>query len=98
MYKRTKKNHLQNFNFIPIDEIDIVDNKTLEENYIKNDTKLTLYKALQNLDDTTREVMYLRLTGDLTFKEIGNILNKTENWAKVTYFRGKEKLKKGDFI
>ena len=34
----------------------------------------------------------LRLTGDLTFKEIGKILNKTENWAKVTFFRGKQKI------
>ena len=36
--------------------------------------------------------MYLRLTVDLTFKEIGKILNKTENWAKVTFFRGKQKV------
>ena len=36
--------------------------------------------------------MYLRLTGDLTFKEIGKILNRTESWTKVTFFRGKQKL------
>ena len=37
--------------------------------------------------------MYLRLTGDLTFKEIGKILNKSENWAKNIFYRGKNKLK-----
>lgn len=42
--------------------------------------------------------MYLRLTGDLTFKEIGRILNKSENWARVTFFRGKQKLNKEDII
>ena len=39
--------------------------------YIKKNDKLKLYEALQQLDANTREVMYLRLTGDLTFKEIG---------------------------
>ncbi len=55
-----------------------------------------LYETLQNLDATTREVMYLRLTGDLTFKEIGKILHKSENWARVTFFRGKQKINKED--
>lgn len=39
-----------------------------------------------------KEVMYLRITGDLSFKEIGEILGKNENWARVTFYRGKEKL------
>ena len=38
--------------------------------------------------------MYLRLTGDLSFKEIADILNKTENWARVTFYRGKQKILK----
>jgi RNA polymerase sigma-70 factor (ECF subfamily) len=57
---------------------------------------MLLYKKLQLLDDKTREVMYLRLSGELSFKEIGIILNKTENWARVTFYRGKNKLKEVD--
>ena len=53
-------------------------------------------KTLQKLDINTREVMYLRITGELSFKEIGQILNKSENWARVTFFRGKQKLDKED--
>lgn len=66
---------------------------TLEEYVIANDEKISLYKKMQYLDEKTREVMYLRITGELTFKEIGIILNKTENWARVTFYRGKNKLK-----
>ena len=51
---------------------------------------------MQYLDEKTREVMYLRITGELSFKEIGIILNKTENWARVTFYRGKSKLKEVD--
>ena len=66
---------------------------TTEEKAISSDEKLNLYKKMQNLDEKTREVMYLRITGELSFKEIGTVLNKTENWARVTFYRGKSKLK-----
>ena len=78
---------------IPIDEVEIANDKLIEDEYISNDGKINLYKALQNVDIKTREVIYLRLTGELTFKEIGMILNKSENWARVTFYRGKEKIK-----
>ena len=63
---------------------------------MSNDEKISLYKKLQYLDEKTREVMYLRITGELSFKEIGIILNKTENWARVTFYRGKNQLKEVD--
>lgn len=68
----------------------------VERDVISNDSKLQLYKKLQKLDKNTREVIYLRITGELSFKEIGDILNKTENWARVTFYRGKQKLKESD--
>ncbi len=69
---------------------------SLEEQVISNDEKIRLYKKMQKLDAQTREVMYLRITGELSFKEIGIILNKTENWARVTFYRGKNQLKEVD--
>lgn len=74
----------------------ITSNENLEELVISNEEKLELYKKMQKLDDLTREVIYLRITGELSFKEIGNILNKTENWARVTFYRGKNKMREGD--
>lgn len=74
----------------------ITSNENLEELVISNEEKLELYKKMQKLDDLTREVIYLRITGELSFKEIGNILNKTENWARVTFYRGKNKMRESD--
>ena len=68
----------------------------MEEQVISNEGKISLYKKMQSLDEKTREVMYLRITGELSFKEIGFILNKTENWARVTFYRGKNSLKEVD--
>ena len=64
-----------------------------EDIAISNNIKLDLFKKMQLLDNQTKEVMYLRLTGELSFKEIGDVLNKTENWARVTFYRGKQKLR-----
>ena len=69
---------------------------SLEEQTILNEEKILLYKRMQTLDEKTREVVYLRITGELSFKEIGIILNKTENWARVTFYRGKNMLKEVD--
>ena len=80
LYKETKKNKFENT--VSIDEIEISDNKKIDENYIRKENKVTIYKTLQKLDINTREVMYLRITGELSFKEIGQILNKSENWAR----------------
>jgi len=68
----------------------------IEDRVLLNESKVELYKKIQKLDKQTREVIYLRITGELSFKEIGDILNKTENWARVTFYRGKQKLKESD--
>ncbi len=78
------------------DLFDIQNTNMAEEKTISNDEKILLYKKMQKLNEKTREVIYLRLTGELSFKEIGNILNKTENWARVTFYRGKKYLKEVD--
>lgn len=64
-----------------------------EEEVLFSENKLTFYKKMQTLNEQTREVVYLRITGELSFKEIAQILNKTENWARITFYRGKQKLK-----
>lgn len=89
----------KNKELIHTEESDLEQVKTLyilEEQILANDEKISLYKKMQTLDERTREVMYLRLTGELSFKEIGIILNKTENWARVTFYRGKNRLKEVD--
>ena len=96
LFKRLKKNNSSNI--LSIEELEIEDKRQVEDEYIKNSNKLKLYEALQNLDANTREVMYLRLTGELSFKEIGSILHKSENWARVTFFRGKQKLNKEEIL
>lgn len=52
-----------------------------------------LYEKIDELDKKTKRVIYLRIRAELSFKEIGHIFNESENWARVTFFRGKIKVK-----
>ena len=49
-----------------------------------------ILKSLHNLDEPMREVMYLRLIGEISFSQIGEIIGKSENWARVNFYRGKK--------
>ena len=57
--------------------------------------KMELMQAVHTLDETAKEVVLLRLTGAFSFKEIGEIFNKNESWARVTFYRAKQKIVKG---
>lgn len=60
---------------------------------IKNE-KMALFRRVHLLSDIEKEVVLLRLTGAFSFKEIGDIVEKTENWARVTFYRAKQKISK----
>lgn len=47
---------------------------------------------LQQMPDEVVQVVKLRAMSDLSFREIGEILGKSENWARVTFFRAKKQL------
>ena len=55
---------------------------------------LQVLRMIHRLEDPMREVIYLRLIGNLSFAQIGEIMEKSENWARVTYYRGKERVMK----
>ncbi|MBE6861755.1 MAG: sigma-70 family RNA polymerase sigma factor [Ruminococcus sp.] len=59
---------------------------------LKSDA-LSLMKQIHALPEQEKELILLRATGELSFREIGEIFDKTENWARVTYYRAKQKLK-----
>ena len=69
---------------------------TPEEQAGISQQKMELFKAVHVLDVTAKEVVLLRITGAFSFREIGEIFNKNENWARVTFYRAKQKIVKGN--
>ena len=66
--------------------------KSMEQAAMDRDSSFRIHLALHTLEEPYREVFELRIFGELSFREIGMIFGKTENWARVTYHRAKLKL------
>jgi RNA polymerase sigma factor (sigma-70 family) len=66
---------------------------SVENNLIESESKIALYRMIHLLEEPYKEIVLLRILGSLTFKEIGEIHLKNENWARVTYHRAKLKLR-----
>ena len=64
----------------------------VEHSVISRMENLQIHMALHQLEEPYREVFSLRVFGELSFRDIGMVFGKTENWARVTYHRGKLKL------
>lgn len=92
-YKRLKKEKCKKE--IPLDVLQntLFIQESIEDNFCNKETKIKLFKKLQSFDETTRNVMYLRIFGNFEYSEIAEIMDKTSNWARVLFFRGKQKLK-----
>lgn len=48
-----------------------------------------IWDKVQALPEKMKQVVELRLLSNLAFKEIGQMLGKSENWARVTFYRAK---------
>lgn len=65
---------------------------TIEEHIIEQEYKEKIYDSIKKMDETTKRVMLYRINANMSFKEIGLIMGKSENWARVNFYRGKEKI------
>ncbi|MGF9978010.1 RNA polymerase sigma factor [Viridibacillus arvi] len=59
---------------------------------VNRNTLISIHKEIHLLSEPYREIFLLRTSISLSFKEIGEIFDKSENWARVTYYRAKLKL------
>ena len=71
-------------------------NYSTEDKFFLEQDKMELHKKIYNLDEKAKEIFYLRLFANLSFKEIGEIMGKSEVWVRVNFYRCKEKIKESD--
>ena len=67
----------------------------IEAGFADREDARRLHVLLHGLPEPYKEVFSLRTFGELPFSQIGELFGKTENWARVTYFRARQKLKEG---
>ena len=72
---------------------ELPDGNIIEEKLINKSQALEIHKVLHLLKEPYKEVFSLRLFSELSFSEIGKIFEKSENWARVTFYRAKNMLR-----
>lgn len=70
-------------------------NAGFEERFSDQQDARQLHQLLHALPEPYKEVFSLRTFGELPFAQIGELFQKSESWARVTYFRARQKLKEG---
>ena len=65
---------------------------TPELQTLQRDESLRLHRLLHELPEPYKEVFSLRVFGQLSFRDIGELFSKTENWACVVYHRARGKI------
>ena len=88
---RDEKRRQGRFGQLPEDAI--AREKTVEQSAVERDDSFRVHMALHAMEEPYREVFELRVFGELSFRQIGRIFSKTENWARVTFHRARIKLK-----
>lgn len=75
-----------------MEDIDIAAPDDIEDRLVKQSDAMQIHLLLHKLPEPYKEVFMLRVFGELSFKQIAGIFQKTENWACVTYHRARKKI------
>lgn len=69
------------------------DEATAEDLCIRQDEASRIRAVLHTLPETYKEVFMWRVFAELSFGQIGQLFDKSDNWACVTYHRAKAMIK-----
>lgn len=89
-----KRKKPMNFSVIsPDDSFDVPDNEPSLESKLDNAELLeTVKREISNLPPQYREIMLLKYFEDMTFEQIGEVLDISPNTVKSNFYRGKSLL------
>ena len=72
--------------------LEMASSEDIEAWFEKESDAMQIHSLLHKLPEPYKEVFMLRIFGELSFKQIAGIFQKTENWACVTFHRAKQKI------
>lgn len=77
-----------------VEEVQHVIESGPEDQVVQSEMENRLLALIKQLDDLPREIIMLRAYGELSFREIGELVGITENHARVIFHRVKLQLHK----
>lgn len=67
--------------------------ETVAERLSRQDEAMQVQKILHDIPDPYKEVFMWRVFAELSYKQIGQLFGKSENWACVTYHRARNMIR-----
>ena len=65
---------------------------SIEDAFVQKELSQKALICLHELEDPYKEVFMLSVFGGFSLKDISSIFGKSESWARVTFYRAKQKL------
>ena len=93
LYDHLKKQKKQLLGDEKLEKAESAGGELLEEKLAQRSQAMEIHKVLHRLSEPYKEVFSLRTFGELTFREIGMLFGKSEDWARVTYYRARVKIR-----
>lgn len=93
LYDHLKKQKKQLLGDEKLEKAESAGGELLEEKLAQRSQAMEIHKVLHRLSEPYKEVFSLRTFGELTFREIGMLFGKSENWARVIYYRARVKIR-----
>ena len=93
LYDHLKKQKKQLLGDEKLEKAESAGGELLEEKLAQRSQAMEIHKVLHRLSEPYKEVFSLRTFGELTFREIGMLFGKSVNWARVTYYRARVKIR-----
>ncbi|MDD4112299.1 MAG: sigma-70 family RNA polymerase sigma factor [Herbinix sp.] len=69
------------------------DDFDIEKSLLSSEESMKIHEIIHNLSEPYKEVFSLRVFGELSFRQIASLFDKTDNWACVTFHRARNKIK-----
>ena len=87
--KNSKIQSIEESGSLEFSEID----ESISEKIVRKDEIGRIQQILHGISEPYKEVFMWRIYGELSFRQIGQLFGKTENWACVTYHRARKMIK-----
>ena len=83
--EQKKKDSLEDFETVS-------DDQSIEDTFVQKELSQKALHCLHELEEPYKEVFMLSVFGGFSLKDISSIFGKSESWARVTFYRAKQKL------
>ena len=90
-YKECRRS--RRYSDVKMEDLIIADTKlSVEEQIVLKDEFVRVQRAIQKLDEPYKDVFILHAIGEVKLVEIAAVYEKSESWARMTFFRAKQRI------